>query len=119
MTSADDISWVIIWHQPKFSWFYIENGHNSVDDIINNITDGFYVTDLIGQGVNLITGDYSRGATGFWIEKGQKTYPVSEVTIAGNIIDMYSMLTPASDLKLITGIDAPTILIEKMMVAGL
>ena len=77
------------------------------------------MTEMMGMSFNQVTGDYSRGATGFWIEKGEKTYPVSEVTIAGNIIDMYKMLTPASDLKLITGIDAPTIMIDKMIVAGL
>ena len=97
----------------------MEPGNKSNMDLISSIKEGFYVTEMMGMSFNQVTGDYSRGATGFWIEKGEKTYPVSEVTIAGNIIDMYSMLTPASDLKLITGIDAPTILIEKMMVAGL
>jgi PmbA protein len=106
-------------HSSGVSNLYMEPGDKTNIDLISSIKEGFYVTEMMGMSFNQVTGDYSRGATGFWIEKGEKTYPVSEVTIAGNIIDMYSMLTPASDLKLITGIDAPTILIEKMMVAGL
>ena len=106
-------------HSSGVSNLYMEPGDKTNLDLLSSIKEGFYVTEMMGMSFNQVTGDYSRGATGFWIEKGQKTYPVSEVTIAGNIIDMYSMLTPASDLKLITGIDAPTILIEKMMVAGL
>ena len=106
-------------HSSGVSNLYMEPGNKSNTELISSIKEGFYVTEMMGMSFNQVTGDYSRGATGFWIEKGEKTYPVSEVTIAGNIIDMYSMLTPASDLKLITGIDAPTILIEKMMVAGL
>ena len=106
-------------HSTGVSNLYMEPGDKTNTELLSSIKEGFYVTEMMGMSFNQVTGDYSRGATGFWIEKGQKTYPVSEVTIAGNIIDMYSMLTPASDLKLITGIDAPTILIEKMMVAGL
>ena len=74
---------------------------------------------MMGMSFSQVTGDYSRGASGFWIENGEKTFPVSEVTIASNILDIYKMLTPASDLKLITGIDAPTVMIDKMIVAGL
>ena len=106
-------------HSSGVSNLYMEPGDKTNTELLSSIKEGFYVTEMMGMSFNQVTGDYSRGATGFWIEKGQKTYPVSEVTIAGNIIDMYSMLTPASDLKLITGMDAPTILIEKMMVAGL
>ena len=106
-------------HSSGVSNLYMEPGDKTNTELLSSIKEGFYVTEMMGMSFNQVTGDYSRGATGFWIEKGQKTYPVSEVTIAGNIIDMYNMLTPASDLKLITGIDAPTILIEKMMVAGL
>ena len=106
-------------HSSGVSNLYMEPGDKTNTELLSSIKEGFYVTEMMGMSFNQVTGDYSRGATGFWIEKGQKTYPVSEVTIAGNIIDMYNMLTPASDLKLITGIDAPTILIEKMMEAGL
>ena len=68
--------------------------------------------------INLVTGDYSRGAAGFWIENGAITYPVSEVTIAGNLKDMYKHLTPASDLVFRYGTDAPTLRVDGMTVAG-
>jgi len=69
-------------------------------------------------GVNQVTGDYSRGASGFWIESGRRTYPVSEVTIAGNLLDMFTGLSPASDLEFRFGIDAPTVRVEGLTVAG-
>jgi PmbA protein len=83
-----------------------------------DITDGFYVTDLIGMGVNGVTGDYSRGASGFWIENGKLTYPVSEVTIAGNLVAMFAALTPADDLEFRYGTNAPTLRVEGLTVAG-
>ena len=83
-----------------------------------DIADGFYVTDLIGMGVNQVTGDYSRGAAGFWIENGKRTFPVSEVTIAGNLIDMFATLTPANDLEFRYGTNAPTVRVEGLTVAG-
>ena len=104
---------------PSSTNMYIENGHNSVDDIINNITDGFYVTDLIGQGVNLITGDYSRGAGGFKITKGKITFPINEVTIAGNLKNMFERMIVANDLKFKYAMNSPTILIEGMKIAGI
>ena len=67
---------------------------------------------------NQVTGDYSRGASGFWIENGKRTYPVSEVTIAGNLIDMFRSLTPANDLEFRFGTNAPTVRVEGMTVAG-
>ena len=76
------------------------------------------VTELIGQGVNGITGDYSRGAAGFWIEDGELTFPVSEVTIAGNLKDMFRRLTAASDLEILAGLDSPTLRVDGMTVAG-
>jgi len=88
------------------------------DDLIGGIEKGFYVTDLIGMGVNGVTGDYSRGASGFWIEKGELTDPVSEVTVAGNLIDMFKHLTAASDLTFRYGVNAPTVMVEGMTVAG-
>lgn len=97
---------------------YIEAGKKSPSDLIGAIDDGFYVTELIGFGVNGITGDYSRGASGYWIEKGVIAYPVSEVTIAGNLTDMFANLTPASDLDFRYGTDAPTLVIEGMTIAG-
>jgi len=83
-----------------------------------DIRQGFLVTELLGSGVNAVTGDYSRGATGFWIEDGVPAYPVSEVTIAGNLKDMYLRLAPANDLEFRYGTDAPTVRVEGMTVAG-
>jgi PmbA protein len=73
---------------------------------------------MIGMGVNLVTGDYSRGASGFWIEHGERTYPVSEVTIAGHLSDMFASLTRANDLVFRYGTNAPTLRVEGMTVAG-
>jgi PmbA protein len=86
--------------------------------IIDGIKQGFYVTELMGMGVNSVTGDYSRGASGFWIENSEIAYPVAEVTIAGNLKDMFLHMTPANDLVFRYGTNAPTLLIEGMTVAG-
>jgi PmbA protein len=103
---------------PGASNLHLEAGALSAEQLIADITEGFYVTELIGMGVNQVTGDYSRGATGFWIENGQRTYPVSEVTIAGNLIDMFRALTPADDLEFRYGTNAPTLRLEGLTVAG-
>jgi PmbA protein len=103
---------------PGASNLHLEPGGVSPDDLIADIKDGFYITDLIGSGANMVTGDYSRGASGFWIENGQRTYPVSEVTIAGHLIDMFRNLTPANDLEFRYGTNAPTIRLEGLTVAG-
>jgi PmbA protein len=87
-------------------------------ELIAEIEDGFFVTGLIGMGVNIVTGDYSRGASGFWIENGEVTYPVSEVTIAGRLLEMFGSLTPANDLIFRYGINAPTLRVEGLTVAG-
>jgi PmbA protein len=73
---------------------------------------------LIGMGVNQVTGDYSRGASGFWIENGKRSFPVSEVTVAGNLLDIFRVLSPANDLEFRFGIDAPTVRVEGLTVAG-
>lgn len=86
--------------------------------LIADVEQGFYVTDLIGSGVNGVTGDYSRGASGFWIENGEMTYPVSEITIAGHLIEMFRSLTPANDLTFRYGTNAPTVRIEGLTVGG-
>ena len=104
--------------RPSSTNFYMEAGALSPEDLIADIAEGFYVTELMGMGVNGVTGDYSRGASGFWIEKGKIAYPVAEVTIAGNLKDMYRRLTPASDLVFRYGTNAPTCRIEGMTVAG-
>jgi PmbA protein len=104
---------------PSMSNLYLEAGAQSPKELIKNITSGFYITELIGFGVNQVTGDYSRGASGFWIENGELTFPVSEVTVAGKLVDMFANITPASDLEFRYGTDAPTLLIEGMTVAGI
>jgi PmbA protein len=103
---------------PAPSNLHMEAGTLSPDELIADIKDGFYVTDLIGMGANMVTGDYSRGASGFWIENGQRTYPVSEVTIAGHLLDMFRALTPANDLEFRYGVNAPTLRLEGLTVAG-
>ncbi|MCC6890629.1 MAG: TldD/PmbA family protein [Hyphomicrobiales bacterium] len=103
---------------PGATNLYLEAGPTSPEALIADIAQGFYVTGLIGMGVNPVTGDYSRGASGFWIENGQRTYPVSEVTIAGNLIALFANLTPASDLEFRQGIDAPSVRVEGLTVAG-
>ena len=103
---------------PGPSNLHLEAGRLTPDALIADIQDGFYVTDLIGMGVNMVTGDYSRGASGFWIENGQRTYAVSEVTIAGHLSDIFRTLTPASDLEFRYGSNAPTVRLEGLTVAG-
>ena len=103
---------------PSSTNLYLEAGKLSVKDLIADIKQGFYVTELMGMGVNGVTGDYSRGAAGFWIENGRIAFPVSEVTIAGNLKDMFASLVPASDLEFRHGVNAPTVRIEGMTLAG-
>ena len=88
------------------------------NELIADIKQGFYVTDLIGSGVNGVTGDYSRGASGFWIENGEITYAVSEVTIAGHLLDIFKSLVPANDLEFRYGVNAPTLRIEGLTLGG-
>jgi PmbA protein len=103
---------------PSSTNFAIEPGTTSPADLIASLPAGFYVNEVFGQGVNMVTGEYSRGASGFWIENGELAYPVSEVTIASNLKDMFLRLTPANDLDRNFGTAAPTLLIEGMTLAG-
>jgi PmbA protein len=103
---------------PSTSNLYLEPGEMSPEQLIKDIKQGLYVNELIGFGVNGVTGDYSRGASGFWIENGEISYPVSEVTIAGNLIEMFANLSVADDLQFRYGTDAPTVRVEGMTVAG-
>lgn len=103
---------------PSASNLYLAPGSQSLEDMIKDIDQGLFITDLIGMGVNGVTGDYSRGASGFWIEKGEITYPVSEVTVASNLIDIFKALTPANDLTFRYGVDAPSVRIDGMTIAG-
>jgi PmbA protein len=97
---------------------HMEAGEASPAELISDIRQGFYVTDLIGSGVNGVTGDYSRGASGFWIENGKMAYPVSEVTIAGHLLEMFKSLVPANDLSFRYGVNAPTLCIEGLTLGG-
>ena len=103
---------------PSATNLYMAAGALTPEELIADVREGFYVTELIGMGANGVTGDYSRGAAGFWIENGALAYPVSEVTIAGNLKDMYRHLTPANDLVFRYGTDTPTLRIEGMTIAG-
>ncbi|WP_226017665.1 TldD/PmbA family protein [Novosphingobium sp. FKTRR1] len=96
----------------------LQPGAVAPEALMADIVDGIYVTELIGQGVNGVTGDYSRGASGFRIVRGEITEPVAEFTIAGNLIDMFAALVAADDLELQRGIDTPTLRIDRMSVAG-
>lgn len=103
---------------PSSTNFYLAAGEQSREELIADIKNGFYVTELIGMGVNPVTGDYSRGAAGFWIENGEISFPVSEVTIASNLREMFAMLVPASDLEFHGSTNAPSCLIKEMTLAG-
>ncbi|HEX3210668.1 MAG TPA: metallopeptidase TldD-related protein, partial [Geminicoccaceae bacterium] len=97
---------------------YIAAGEASPEELMSDIKEGIYVVELLGMGIKYVTGDYSRGAAGFGIEDGALAWPVSEITIAGNLADMFLRLTPANDLEFRYGIDAPTLRIDGMTVAG-
>ena len=103
---------------PSATNIYMEPGKLSPEDLVKNIDKGFYVTELIGMGIDGVTGDYSRGATGFWIESGEIAFPVSELTIAGNLNDMYLNLTPADDLEYRFFSNCPTIRVDGLITAG-
>jgi PmbA protein len=103
---------------PSTTNLYLEAGSVTPGELIADIKDGLYITEMMGFGINGITGDYSRGASGFWIENGEISYPVSELTIAGNLLDMFAHLTAADDLEFRYGTNAPTIRVEGMTVAG-
>lgn len=97
----------------------LKNGRKSFEELIGGIRRGLLVTEVMGNGLNMVTGNYSQGAAGFWIENGQIAYPVHEITIAGNFTDMFTHCEAASDLEYITGIDSPTLAIEEMVVGGI
>jgi PmbA protein len=103
---------------PSVSNLHIEAGDVSPADLMADIRSGFYVTSLMGMGINMITGDYSRGASGFWIENGEIAHPVNEATVAGNLKDMFLTMTPADDLEFKHATNAPTIRVDGMTVAG-
>ncbi|HEX5544056.1 MAG TPA: metallopeptidase TldD-related protein, partial [Nitrospira sp.] len=99
--------------------FYLVPGMKNSREIIGSVKEGLYVTELIGFGINMVTGDYSRGACGFWIENGELAYPVEEITIAGNLKQMLKDIEIiGSDLVFRGRIASPTLKISEMMVAG-
>jgi PmbA protein len=97
---------------------YLEAGSRSREDLLAAFPEAVLAIELIGQGVNPVTGDYSRGAVGFMVRGGEVAEPVAEITIASNLIDMFATLEPASDLEFRRGIDAPTLLIPEMTVGA-
>lgn len=103
---------------PSPTNFFFEAGQISPADLMQDIKSGFYVTEFMGFGVNEVTGDFSQAARGFWIENGQVTFPVNEMTVAGNLKDMFMNLHLANDLTFKYGVDAPTLRIEGLTVAG-
>jgi PmbA protein len=103
---------------PGISNAFLAPGPLTPAELMADITEGLYVTELLGMGVNGLTGDYSRGAAGFMIRNGALAEPVAEITIAGNLKDMFLHLTPASDLRFRRAVDSPTVRIEGMTMAG-
>ncbi|MBB3764418.1 TldD/PmbA family protein [Sphingomicrobium lutaoense] len=98
--------------------FHFAPGKRSREELMAAYPRMLLVTELIGQGVNMVTGDYSRGAAGFLVENGEIAHPVSEITIASNLRDMFAALEPGSDLELRRGVDAPTVLVPEMTVGS-
>ena len=103
---------------PAATNVWIEPGAMGPNELIADIESGFYVTEMMGMGVNGVTGDYSRGAAGFWIDKGEIAFPVSEMTVAGNLKDIFARLVAANDLEFKAGADSPTLRVDDLTVAG-
>jgi PmbA protein len=103
---------------PGPSNLYMMAGAISKEDLIAGISNGFYVTEMMGMSFNGLTGDYSRGASGFWIDNGAITFPVNEMTVAGNVVDMFAHSIPANDLRFRYATNAPTLRVDGMTVAG-
>jgi PmbA protein len=99
--------------------FYLVPGTKTLQEMIGSVKEGLYVTELIGFGINMVTGDYSRGACGFWIENGELAYPVEEITIAGNLKQMFTDIEAVgSDLVFRGRIASPSLKLGELMVAG-
>ncbi|MDH5189242.1 MAG: TldD/PmbA family protein [Rhodospirillaceae bacterium] len=103
---------------PSASNLYLEPGQKTPEQLIGEVKKGILITELIGMGVNQVTGDYSRGASGFWIENGEIQFPVSEFTVASNLKDMFKTMTAANDLVFRYGTDSPSIKVRAMTIAG-
>jgi PmbA protein len=103
---------------PSATNLYLAAGSISPAELMSDIFEGIYITELIGMGINGMTGDYSRGAAGFMIRNGAIAEPVAEITVAGNLLEMFAALVPANDLVFRRGTDAPTVRVDGMTVAG-
>lgn len=103
---------------PSSTNLTVQPGARTPEEIIKSLKTGFYVTEVFGQGVDMVTGEYSRGASGLWIENGEITFPVAEVTIASNLKDMFLRMVPANDLDRNHATASPTLFIEGMTLAG-
>lgn len=103
---------------PSSTNLYLQKGVTHTPDLIKSIKQGLYVFDLMGHGYNVTTGDVSEGAMGFWIENGEITYPIHEITIAGNLFDMFQSMIVGDDLSFKYSVNTPTILVEGMTIAG-
>ncbi|MFK8032523.1 MAG: TldD/PmbA family protein [Hyphomicrobiales bacterium] len=104
--------------RPATSNFWMEAGKTTRADMIASMDRGLIVTDFIGHGANIVTGDYSRGVSGFWVENGEVVYPVSEMTLAGSLPDIFAGLVPADDLEFVGAVNAPSLYIEGLTLAG-
>lgn len=104
--------------RPSTSNLWMEAGEKTPADMIASMKKGLIVTDFIGHGANIVTGDYSRGVSGFWVENGEIAYPVSEMTLAGSLEDMFARMIPASDLEFKGATNAPSLYLEGLTLAG-
>lgn len=103
---------------PGATNLHIAAGKTPPEALMADMKSGLFITGLIGMGVNMVTGDYSRGAQGFWIENGEITHPVNEITVAGNLKDMFMQMTPADDLEFRRAVNAPTVRVDGLTIAG-
>jgi len=103
---------------PSATNLYMQAGTMTPAELMADIKEGIYITEMIGNSLNGLTGDYSRGASGFMIRDGALAEPVAEITVAGNLLDMFMHLTPANDLQFRRGTDAPTIRVDGLTMAG-
>jgi PmbA protein len=103
---------------PSATNLYMQAGTSTPAELMADIKEGLYITDMIGNSLNALTGDYSRGASGFMIRDGALAEPVAEITVAGNLLDMFMNMTPANDLQFRRGTDAPTIRVDGLTMAG-
>ena len=103
----------------SYTNLYLAKGKYKRSDMIKSMKKGLLVTELMGSSINYSNGDYSRGASGFWIENGEILYPVSEITIAGNLNKIFSKLVPADDLQFNFGINSPSVLVENLTLGGI